>query len=189
MTSIYRFATKVAIWLGPEEDQSNLAMSLLEDVANHPDSSEYIKSLIANKNKRQDFAAVVSLFERDYWKRLWVVQEVYNARNIFVYCGERIVSWSVCKLASKAFWFRKNDFDRYFPRGLSVEAQKEYSLSQVLAYQGPNSIPDASVIKGLGDYPLFEVVSSSPYKARCGCKMWREFANEQYAEVYLAELY
>src|SRR5207248_7213947 len=110
------------------------------------------------EDMRQDFAAIVSLFERDYWKRLWVVQEVFNARNIVVYCGERTVPWSVCKLASKAFWYHKSDFDRHFPRGLSVEAQNQYSLSQVLGYQGPNSIPDAGVIKGLGDHPLLGVM-------------------------------
>jgi hypothetical protein len=158
MTSIYKLANSVAIWLGPEEDESHLAMALLEEVANHQNSSEHIKGLISNKDMRQDFAAVVSLFERDYWKRLWVVQEVFNAQNIVVYCGERTVPWSVCKLASKAFWYHKTDLDRHFPRGLSVEAQKEYSLSQVLGYQGPNSIPDAGVIKGLGDYPLLEVM-------------------------------
>jgi hypothetical protein len=158
MTSIYKLAKSVAIWLGPEEDQSHLAMALLEGIANHQDSSEHIKGLIANENLRQDFAAIVSLFERDYWKRLWVVQEVFNAREIVVYCGERTVPWFVCKLASKAFWYHKDDLDRHFPRGLSVEAQKDFSLSQVLGYQGPNSIPDAGVIKGLGDYPLLEVM-------------------------------
>ncbi|KAF2736034.1 hypothetical protein EJ04DRAFT_490540 [Polyplosphaeria fusca] len=158
MTSIYRLATSVAIWLGPNEDESHLAMALLEEVANHQDSSDHIQALIANKGNRPHFAAVVSLFERDYWKRLWVVQEVFIARQIVVYCGERTVPWSVCKLASKAFSYHKNDLDRHFPRGLSREAQKEYSLSQVLAYQGPNSLLDAGVLEGLGDYPLLEVM-------------------------------
>lgn len=158
MTSIYKLAISVAIWLGPKEDQSDLAMALLEEIANHQDSPDYIKGLIANEYMRHDFAAIVSLFERDYWKRLWVVQEVFNARDIVVYCGEQTVPWSVFKLASKAFWYHKSDFDRHFPRGLSVEAQNQYSLSQVLGYQGPNSIPDAGVIKGLGDHPLLEVM-------------------------------
>lgn len=61
-------------------------------------------------------------------------------------------------MASKAFWYHKEELDRCFPRGLSVEAQNQYSLSQVLGYQGPNSIPDAGVIKGLGDYPLLAVM-------------------------------
>ncbi|KAF2110640.1 heterokaryon incompatibility protein-domain-containing protein [Lophiotrema nucula] len=158
MTSIYKLATSVAIWLGPEEDESHLAMAMLNEIAKHQGSPEHIKGLIANEHKRQHFAAIVSLFERDYWKRLWIVQGVFNAREILVYCGERTVPWSVCKLASKAFWFHKNDFDRHFPRGLSLEAQKEYSLSQVLGYQGPNSIPDAGMIKSLGAHPLLQLM-------------------------------
>jgi hypothetical protein len=158
MTSIYTLAKSVAIWLGPKEDQSNLAISLLKEVASYEHSQDSMRALIADRAKRQGFAAIVSLFERDYWKRLWIVQEVFNARDLVVHCGEQTVSWRVCKLASKAFWNYKEHLDYYFPRGLSSEARGEYSLSQVLGYQGPNSIPDAGFIQHLGDHPLLDVM-------------------------------
>ncbi len=57
----------------------------------------------------------MSLFERDYWRRLWVVQEVFNARSITVYCGSKKLPWAVFKLASQIFHRHRADLDDYFP--------------------------------------------------------------------------
>jgi hypothetical protein len=68
MGHIYSRATSVAIWLGPEADDSALAVQLLEKVAQNVISPQRIRSL----RKYPDSAALFELFKRDYWKRLWV---------------------------------------------------------------------------------------------------------------------
>ena len=84
MTSIYSTAESVAIWLGPEADGSALAIDLLRAVANQADPPGNVSRLISSQVGKPDLAAVVSLFERDYWRRLWVVQEISSARSITV---------------------------------------------------------------------------------------------------------
>lgn len=163
MNDIYKKACSVAIWLGPEEDDSDLALGLLRSAERRYDSPEKMRSLIKNGNRRQDFIAVVSLFERDYWRRLWVVQEIFNGSKIRVYCGDEHISWAKCKRASEVFYRHKADIDLSFPRGLSDPgeqgpSQDQFAVSQVLAYQGPLSIPKESEIYHLGADAILEVM-------------------------------
>ena len=112
---------------------------------------------------RQDIAATVSLFERDYWGRLWVVQEVFNAQDIIVYCGATQVPWSVYTLASQTFRRHKNDLDYYFPGGANdgkrhIVSRNQLTYSQVLVHQGPSSLSDLKSFVELGEGSLLEVL-------------------------------
>lgn len=66
MGQIYRGAMSVAIWIGPEYEQSALALQLLQKVAENSIDSQHIRS-----TRNQDSLALLNLFKRDYWKRLW----------------------------------------------------------------------------------------------------------------------
>jgi hypothetical protein len=68
MDLIYSRASSVAIWLGPEADGSELAVRLLERVASNLVSAQRIRF----SRRYLDSAALLALFKRDYWKRLWV---------------------------------------------------------------------------------------------------------------------
>jgi hypothetical protein len=68
MGRIYSQASFVAIWLGPDKDDSELAVQLLQQVARDTVSSVRVKS----SGKYADSAALLALLKRDYWKRLWV---------------------------------------------------------------------------------------------------------------------
>jgi hypothetical protein len=72
MGHIYNPAKSVAIWLGPMSDQSELAVRLLRRVSEDAVSLEWIRSA----RTYQGSPALLTLFKREYWKRLWVVQEV-----------------------------------------------------------------------------------------------------------------
>lgn len=76
MTKIYSEASKVALWLGPEEEHASPAFSLLQAVANlanlnGPDESEGFERLVVSEAAKYPgtnrFTSVVDLFERDYW--------------------------------------------------------------------------------------------------------------------------
>jgi hypothetical protein len=90
MTEIYGRAESVAVWLGLESDDSEKAMVLLQKLANCRDHDAGM-ALISSERWRPHFPALVSLFERPYWNRLWVVQEVLIALStsyVTVYCGK-----------------------------------------------------------------------------------------------------
>ncbi|KAF7541829.1 hypothetical protein G7054_g187 [Neopestalotiopsis clavispora] len=93
MYRIYQKADLVGIWLGPEADDSARAISLIKKFTEEGASREELRHMIFSRSWEQHFHALVDLFERDYWNRLWVVQEVYYAKQAMVYCGDHRTSW------------------------------------------------------------------------------------------------
>lgn len=89
MTRIYQKADLVAIWLGPRSGDSDLGMELIREVSNGAAITHEITERTPAPFSEKKFAAVVALFDRAYWHRLWVVQEVFNARDIDVTAGRR----------------------------------------------------------------------------------------------------
>jgi hypothetical protein len=132
MGQIYSGAMSVAIWIGPEYEDSALALQLLQKVAENSVSPQRIRSTC-----NLDSLALLNLFKRDYWKRLWVVQEVLLANNKMVYCGYSIFPWEVYRRAADAFWDKDSD-----PH----------------IRQGPSSFPDRDTLNKLGDESLLEVM-------------------------------
>ncbi|KAI0533107.1 heterokaryon incompatibility protein-domain-containing protein [Xylaria digitata] len=60
----------------------------------------FIESLIGSKKWKPHFTALVTLFERDYWSRLWVVQEVLNVKRVEVYYPTRVFPMPIYILSS-----------------------------------------------------------------------------------------
>ncbi|TID18699.1 heterokaryon incompatibility protein [Venturia nashicola] len=141
MSTIYSMAASVAIWLGPEEDDSSLAMDFLRGVAERADSPESISRAIYSEARHHDFDATVALFEREYWDRLWVIQEVLNAQTLSVYCGRSKLPWSVFTRASSTFRRHKVDLLENFGPGAGLRGRpahsKMVSYVDVLIYHGP----------------------------------------------------
>jgi len=166
MPRIYASAESVAVWLGPEEDESSSAISLLEEISELGDKEEALPRLIHSEvsgNSLGRFPAVAYLFERDYWHRLWVVQEVFSARSVTVYCGNSHVSWDVFQRASEAFFRHREGLNLNLSKAQGVSQQMttspdQFSCSQVLIYQGPASLPDGNSFIGLGEESLLEAL-------------------------------
>ncbi|QDS77467.1 hypothetical protein FKW77_007084 [Venturia effusa] len=141
MSTIYSAAASVAIWLGPEEDDSSLAMDFLRGVADRADSPESISRAIYSEARQHDFDATVALFEREYWSRLWVFQEVLNAQTISVYCGRSKLPWPVFTRACSVFRRHKDDLLDNFGPGVGLRSRtahsKMVSYIDVLIYHGP----------------------------------------------------
>ncbi|KAH7026443.1 heterokaryon incompatibility protein-domain-containing protein [Microdochium trichocladiopsis] len=68
MGAIYSQADEVLVWLGPERDQSDLAITLLHDLASTESSSEKdVLQLV--KQKPASWLALDDLMRRTYWER------------------------------------------------------------------------------------------------------------------------
>ncbi|KAF6521928.1 hypothetical protein HZS61_013456 [Fusarium oxysporum f. sp. conglutinans] len=163
MPFIYSNADNVAIWLGPEENDSARAVRFLDaiETTGEPFDSSNISKLLAAGAENGDLLAVVSLFGREYWRRLWVVQEVFNAKRIMVHCGSTRLEWKKYQSASVLFSQRRgelifNNKDKLKRR--LVTSPDQFSYVQTLIYQGPASLPDLKFHMSDGEEALLQVL-------------------------------
>ncbi|KAI0125495.1 heterokaryon incompatibility protein-domain-containing protein [Xylariales sp. AK1849] len=110
MGSIYRTANDVAVWIGPEEDDSNHAMGLIADLGRKVVVDWYNLSISpseagrderhwADESQELDYGerglrAICLLLSRNWFRRLWVRQEIYLAKSAALTCGHVTMSWS-----------------------------------------------------------------------------------------------
>ncbi|KAJ4066487.1 hypothetical protein NW756_009995 [Fusarium oxysporum] len=112
MRDIYQSAWQVAIWLGPADQDSQLALSALywlacESKRPSPMDDFYIESFSIDLRpiiimwptyespmEKEVYKALFYFFTRPYWRRMWVVQEVAMGNpNTPVICGDKCISW------------------------------------------------------------------------------------------------
>jgi hypothetical protein len=53
-----------------------------------------ISHMILDSKNFRALQALAILFGRDYWERIWIVQEVVTARSVIILCGEKSIGWS-----------------------------------------------------------------------------------------------
>jgi hypothetical protein len=99
MNQIYSHAEQVIIWLGDSEDDSDLAMDLIKTWA-PPDAEKMsmarlLEAVMLTRNgfDIRSWHAVRHLFAREYWKRVWILQEIFFSNQATVICGSKRVSW------------------------------------------------------------------------------------------------
>lgn len=113
MGSIYTLANRVVLWLGPEEEDSNHALSTLNYLGKQiefsvglrhrsPDATEphWFHGAWDLPYDGRTWSAVTSLLRRSWFSRLWVLQEVQLANQQTVaQCGNDIISWYLLRRA------------------------------------------------------------------------------------------
>jgi hypothetical protein len=100
MGLIYTHATNTVIWLGDENgEEPSLAFETMEYVYARLQLSDV--QITTDDFERLDFPppthrawhAVRQLLQRPWLSRLWTIQEAVLSRNLFVKCGQAVVSW------------------------------------------------------------------------------------------------
>ncbi|KAG5746663.1 hypothetical protein H9Q70_010654 [Fusarium xylarioides] len=115
MRQIYTSATKVYVWLGQEDEGSNIAMRFVAAQASkplRPRGSGY-RPLWS----RQEGKALHALFDRRYWRRMWIIQELLHANDITVWCGSLSFTWDdieklylKLKTIEESNWFAHHEY-------------------------------------------------------------------------------
>jgi len=125
MADVYSRATKVLVWLGPESEDSHLAINRLEYIATRVEMDWSTKEIFPMTNEahwadlsvvttltEDDFAALFNLIGRPWFSRLWILQEVHLATaDIEVICGNHKILWSTVRTAvyflsvKPKYWF------------------------------------------------------------------------------------
>lgn len=135
MRRIYKTARRVALWLGPEENNSKLAMDLIWKLCRNPD---FFGTVVEDQSLVPHFKALVLLFRREYWERIWVVQEIVNARKIAVYCGKDSIQWSMLAEVSILFKIEMKRLMRAFDDNI----WRGSSWPRILSGGGPSKLAD-----------------------------------------------
>lgn len=108
MRDIYPRAKRVVAWLGPEADNSNLALETLEFASSFigsPDQKEktpqrpVYKDLNEMPDSWERWQAIAKLISRIWFKRLWVRQEIALASTeaLAVVGGKQIFWWQLTR--------------------------------------------------------------------------------------------
>lgn len=126
MADIYRRASRVIIWLGPERDDSTLALQELNALGTsieidwaalgvRPLSDEsfdqWIEEPLSFGKDRRIVAAIESLLDRSWFKRLWIWQEVQLAEaGAVIICGGECMLWHTFRNAILSLHYKKCSF-------------------------------------------------------------------------------
>ncbi|KAI3319583.1 hypothetical protein HD806DRAFT_255840 [Xylariaceae sp. AK1471] len=114
MADIYSSAAMVVSWLGEQDDHTEPGFALLKELktlSEHsksllanlsPDSRDYSEQLAVFSN-RQTWVSVAHVFQRTYFTRVWIVQEVVLAKAVKILCGGHELDWSTIAEASHFF--------------------------------------------------------------------------------------
>ena len=172
MPLIYGQAESVFVWLGPEGEDSHLAMQLIEHIARNQDCLERLEAKLRSPNWGKDFSALVCLFERDYWQRLWVAQEVFNAKRVTVLCGNKSLPWEMFRAVGAVFKKYKTELWPFFLRSWgghdrSLISKNRVPYFHVLTHNGPSSFPDKAdieMLRRLGDRTFLDVLYAGRQK-------------------------
>lgn len=115
MGSIYSMASSVLVWLGPEKDDSKLALKSLHDLGaeveittsrkryRSPGTREplYFWSSSELPYSDRTWKAVYDIINRPWFSRLWIVQEIQLANShAVVHCGHDTIPWLLFRRAA-----------------------------------------------------------------------------------------
>jgi hypothetical protein len=119
MRDIYGNAQIVIAWLGEEYNNSNKAMDLVHALsqASIDNNGEEIEAKLRIDPEYLGsgcWLALEELMSRDFWFRLWIIQEiVLGASSLVLQCGTRVIPWmSFCQGIGFLYdhlWYIKDD--------------------------------------------------------------------------------
>jgi hypothetical protein len=142
MCVIYMCAIVNRAWVGSEADESNLAMSVLEEIGNvrgnqfeHEFREMQAALRVDDYFEPGSWKALAALLRRPFWLRLWIVQETaISAHNRYIICGDKAINWwnlvqAIMILASDLSNASTKLFQDYENLGVVVRHSSDVSLS------------------------------------------------------------
>ena len=106
MRRIYGSAMQVQVWLGDEYDGSTEAIGLVKQLASPrprgPAHPETVYPDNSDETKLKNLVCVSSLFQRPWWDRVWIRQEVALGCNVNFLCGDASCTFEELIVAERA---------------------------------------------------------------------------------------
>lgn len=127
MADIYTKAAKVLVWLGPESQDSLLALFCIKYIASKVEVDWETGQLSATTDElhwvdlsldlpfgEEVWMAMHHLMQRPWFERLWIRREVLLASSIpRVICGKWVILWSELCTAVACFWQKLTHFEDF----------------------------------------------------------------------------
>lgn len=113
MADIYRDAQNVIVWLGPDDSFTDRGIEVMYRLALVPefkydigipgdlDDIEGLKQLSLPYIPSRGWLALGTFFLRTWFRRIWVLQETFAAKDPIVLCGTHLLEWSQITAASQ----------------------------------------------------------------------------------------
>lgn len=124
MGGIYRRANRVIAWIGPEENNSSEALELISYIGRQVEINWRIASIRPAKgskdlawaelaaeapfNERQ-LQCLSLLFQRPWFERIWVRQEISLATQAIMKCGNKEVEWTLFRKGAYTLFRQPGD--------------------------------------------------------------------------------
>jgi hypothetical protein len=113
MGRIYVCADQVLGWLGEEADNSDVGMDAFKKWADWATSTRgkavedlaQIEDDIPDAFDEDTTSAIRHILERPFWSRVWIIQEVALAQDLYLVCGTKKLSWWFVA-ATLGCWFK-----------------------------------------------------------------------------------
>ncbi|RDW67578.1 hypothetical protein BP6252_08974 [Coleophoma cylindrospora] len=100
MSRVYTRAQQVCIWLGEADADSDIA---IEFIKGEMKELKNFDTLTSDEQYSRKWQALMSLMQRDWFFRRWVVQEIALSSAAMVYCGHHSVPWKSFAVAVELF--------------------------------------------------------------------------------------
>ncbi|OAQ64027.2 heterokaryon incompatibility protein (HET) domain-containing protein [Pochonia chlamydosporia 170] len=141
MGDIYGSAEKVIVWLGEATLSTNAAFACF-GMVDEPPPELWDSGLVGEKILKQVGERVVDgvfdVFARDWFTRMWVVQEVERAQSIVFKCGQ-MGMWPKDISSAAYFWNDLSETKTGYERRFKETNPRTYSFLQSLVWGGIES--------------------------------------------------
>ena len=128
MRSIYISACETWVWLGPSSVDSDNAMDTVERFQQSSPSTDELKLV-----RREVWNGLGNLMRRNWWTRVWVIQEVLSSSQVYVWCGCKKVDFECFVKLDQIRW----DFAfRLIPTHPFAVILSNWSLNQQIVKDG-----------------------------------------------------
>lgn len=121
MATIYHSAATVVVWLGEEDEYTKGAFELIRSLGRHSDdqlrkitprnlNTTRTLQMVAPCGDTSFWRSLARLFQRRYFTRVWIIQEITLARERLTVCGQYTIDWDhvvkVSKFLTVTSWTR-----------------------------------------------------------------------------------
>ncbi|OAP57007.1 hypothetical protein AYL99_09119 [Fonsecaea erecta] len=123
MASIYSSAFGVIAWLGDSTAESEIAFDYIDMTRSL--RQRRAKQSVIQRGHKVGKRAIADLISRPYWGRLWIIQEVLLAQNLWVMAGSRSSDWDdLSQLVQPGHLYTRTGFEEEGAGKLSFKSIK-----------------------------------------------------------------
>lgn len=143
MGKIFRKAESVICWLGEEDEFTQEAYNILNGWARVGEdgklrdrlAKELTDDVLRRKQTKEGLGPIARLFSRPWWKRIWILQEIYVPRDPVVVCGSFAIGWE--RLSNAFLNLTETFFGTLAAEALGDDFQ--YALKMFVLYRSQKS--------------------------------------------------